>query len=362
MPSESVTETLEDLKAGVEASDTTAVKDAVDELQAEYDRIETSEQVLLQQAVAARDKTSLSRERRQTLDSLARTTASVSLPRSSILTFGAYYVTAPEQVDDSRIIETADTLADEESTLVEHAEQAEPIVEDVAIPPTLAFTELVAPDAAQPKGPTFGIDVTVQNVGDETTESVAVSAASDLPLSPRSADFGALAPDTTAGATFEASAATAGTFTVELSAEGDDADTVSESVEVTVLDKAGYVDRIREDLDGAMQTLGEAGLPRGTAKGVESKLEAAIRKVDDAERFVERGKAKQANNMLTAAANVLGAALNQLDAGSNGNGNGGGRGNGTGGRNGNDDREPGLVFGVVESLIDEIATAKTAEL
>jgi hypothetical protein len=156
------------------------------------------------------------------------------------------------------------------------------------------------------------------------------------------------------------SASTAGTVTVEFTGNGENVDDASEAIEVTVLDKGGYLDRIQEDLDGAMQTLGEAGLPRGTAKGVEAKLETAIQKVDDAERFVDRGKAGQASNMLGAAANALGAALNQLDGGRNGNGNG--KSGDKGGNGGQSDGEPGLLFGAVESLIDELATARAAEL
>lgn len=380
MPSEAVTDILEDLKAGVEASDAAAVKQAVDDLQAEYDRIAESEQVMLQRAVAARDRTSLSRERRQTLDSFARTTASVALPRSSILTFGAYYVTEPSQVDDDQLLDTADALADEEATLVEQAEQAEPVIEEADLPPALAFTTLTEPTDDQPKGSTFTVDATVRNVGDADAESVAVSAESDLPVSPESIDLGTLAPDASASATVEVSADAAGTTTVEFSADADDAEAVSESVEVTVVDKAGFVDRVRTDLNAAMQTLGEADLHRGTANGVEAKLEAAIRKVEDAEGFVERGKAKQADNALGAAANVLGAALNQLDAGrkgngegdgrgnGNGNGRGGGNGNGRGGGNGGGDDgtddagTPGVLFGTIETLIDQIAAARAAEL
>lgn len=359
MPSQNASDALDDLKAGVEASDVAAVKQAVDDLQAEYDRIEASEQVLLQQAVTARDKTSLSRERRQKLDSLARTIASVSLPRSSVLTFGAYYVTEPSRVDDSQVLDAADALAAEESTLAEAAEQADPVLDEVELPPALAFVGVEEPTDAVPKGSTLESTVTVRNVGDSPAEGVAVSAESGLPVSPERADIGALAPDSDATATFAVSASTAGTFTVEFTGDGENVDDASESVEVTVLDKGGYLDRIQDDLDGTMQTLGEADLPRGTAKGVEAKLEAAIRKVDDAERFVDRGKAKQANNMLGAAANVLGAALNQLDAGRNGNGKGG---NGKGGNGGQSDAEPGLLFGAVESLIDELATARAAEL
>lgn len=373
MPSEAVTDILEDLKAGVESSDPAAVKRAVDELQAEYDRIAESEQVAFQQAVAARDRTSLSRDRRQTLDSFARTTASVTLPRSSILTLGAYYVTEPSQVDEAQLLDTADALADEESTLVEEAERAEPVIEDVDLPPALAFTTLAEPTDDQPKGSTFGVDATVRNVGDESAESVAVSAESDLPASPGSTDLGTLAPDASETAAFEVTAATAGTTAIEFTADSDGAEATSETIEVTVLDKAGYVDRVREDLNGAMQTLGEVDLHRGTANGVEAKLETAIEKVEDAAEFVERGQAKQADNVLGAAANVLGAALNQLDAGRNGaggngndrggNGNGGRAGNGNGGNGGAGDAgEPGVLFGTVETLIDEIAAARAAEL
>lgn len=53
------------------------------------------------------------------------------------------------------------------------------------------------------------------------------------------------------------------------------------------------------------------------------------------------------------AANVLRAVLNQLDAGGNG------KGEGTARRAGS---EPGLLFGAVESLIEALATARTAEL
>lgn len=173
-------------------------------------------------------------------------------------------------------------------------------------------------------------------------------------------ELGALAPDSGATATFAVSASTAGTVTVEFTGNGENVDDASEAIEVTVLDKGGYLDRIQEDLDGAMQTLGEAGLPRGTAKGVEAKLETAIQKVDDAERLVDRGKAGQASNMLGAAANALGAALNQLDGGRNGNGNG--KSGDKGGNGGQSDGEPGLLFGAVESLIDELATARAAEL
>jgi hypothetical protein len=360
MPSKNAADVLDDLQAGVEASDVAAVKRAVDDLQAEYDRIETSEQVLLQQAVTARDKTSVSREHRQKLDSLARTIASVALPRSSVLTFGTYYVTEPSRVDESQVLDAADALAVEESSLVEAAEQADPVLDEVELPPALGFVGIEEPTDAAPKGSMLESTVTVRNVGDSPAEGVAISAESDLPVSPEHADLGALAPDSGATATFAVSASIAGTVTVEFTGDGENVDDASEAIEVTVLDKGGYLDRIQEDLDGTMQTLGEAGLPRGTAKGVEAKLETAIQKVDDAEQFVDRGMAGRANNMLGAAANALGAALNQLDGGRNGNGNA--KSGDKGGNGGQSDGEPGLLFGAVESLIDELATARAAEL
>lgn len=360
MPSSQIPSILNDLRSGVADSDAGAVKDAVDDLRAELDRIGPSEQALLAQAVTARDKTSLSREKRQTVDDLARVSAAVKLPRASILTLGAYYVTDASQVEDQRLLDLADSLAEEESSFVEEADRAAPVLDEVELPPTLAFVGSSGPSGARPKGTEFEAGVTLQNVGDESAEGVEISVTSDLPTTPSGVEVGALAADEDASATGSVDATAAGEFEVTFGADAADAEPTSRSVEVTVLDKAGFVDRAREDLAGVLESLEESDLPKGKAKGVRTKLEAADRKLEDAEQFAENGRARQANNMLNAASNVLGAALNQLAAGRGGKGNGKAKGNGKSGAG--DDSEPTLLIGAVESLIETIATARTAEL
>lgn len=356
MPSSEIPSILEDLRAGVSASDTDAVRNAVDELREEYDRIRPSENALLQRAVTARDGQSLSRERRQTVNDLARRNAALKLPRSSIVTLSAYYVTDPSQVEDEEMLDTAESLANEESSFVDSAAEAAPILDEIELPPSLAFTKVDGPKSALPKGSDFDLEIALGNVGDESAEAVGVSITSDLPVTPTNVDIGTLVPDSDATVTATIEGGVAGTFTVEFVAEATDADAASRVVEVTVLDKAGYISRAREDLQGALGSLDDTDLSRGKAKGVRTKLEAADKKLEDAKQFADRKKAEQTDKTLIATANVLGAALNQIAAGENENGNRGKRG---GGR---DYTEPSLLIGTIESLIDRLAAAREAEM
>lgn len=360
MPSSQIPKILDDLTDAVAESDRGAVKDTMDELEAELASVRAAEQALIAQAVTARDKTSMSRERRQSVDSLARTAAAVKLPRSQVMTLGAYYVAAPSQVDDQQLVNAADSLAEEEKSFVQEADRAGPVLDEVELPPTLAFVSVDASSDARPKGTAFDVDVTIRNVGDQAAEGVELSVTSDLPTDPDRVDVGRLGVDADASATVTVDAATAGEFDMAFTADADEAESASRSVDVTVLDKLGFIERAQQDLQGTLESLSETDLPPGRSKGVRAKLEAADRKLDDAEAFAERGRGTQADNQLNAATNVLGAALNQLAAESNGNGDGNGKGKGTNGAG--SDTEPGLLVGAIEGLVDTIVAARTAEL
>lgn len=354
MPSDALPDLLAELAAAAEADDPSTVRARLDEIEAEFERIEPAEGALLGRAVAAREGADLDPDDRQAVDDLAREASAIELSRAAVLTTGALYVTDPSQVDGAELRQQAADLADEEAALVEQADAVEPVLDDADVPATVEAVETTTPAEPIPKGSTVEVALGLRNVGDEPATDVSVTASSELSTRPDAVTADALGPGERLDAAFEVDAAAAGSFAVDLSFESAD-DAGSRTIDLEILSKRGFVDRARETLQDVLTSLDQLDLPKGIEQSIRSKLDNADAKLADAADFADAGRAKQADNQLNAASNQLGALLNQLDGlGDDDKGKG---------NSGTPDVE-GLdtLAAATEALIETIASARATEL
>lgn len=366
MPSTALADRLEDIATAAAASDPSAVKAAVDEFEAELQAIRVSESVLRERATTIRDTADVDPETRQSLDDLVRSLTAIPMSRAGVLTTGAFYVADPSRVEDEQLVETARDLAEEERALVEQVTETESSVESVDIPPTLAVVGLSAPSDPQPLGETFTVTATVANVGDDTATGVELRTTGDYPATPDTVEVGRLDGGERQTVTLEFTGDATGERRVGVRVESSEIDAVTRSTDVTVLDSTGFLDRavgtvadVRSDLDDTFAA--------NRAKPIDTKLDRATERIEDARTALDGGRRTQAENSIETASNVLGACLNQLygwndDSDSSDRGTKRSKGNGNSSGNGAPETDGiGLVIGSVESVIDLLATALVAD-
>lgn len=345
MPSDKLPDILADLTAAATDADREAVKGAVDDLQAEIDRIEAAESVLLTRSAIARDTRHLDSEGRQRLDSLARSASAINLPRAGVVTTGAFYATSPSLVDAEDLSQQATDLAAEEEAFSQEAAEAESLLADMTLPPLLEVISAGVERRIVPKGTETEATLTVQNVGDGGAEDVILSSSNALSVAPPSFSLDFLEGGAKIERTMGVSGDSAGDYRITFDVESANAGSDTRSVQGTVLDKIGFIQRTRSDIDRVLESLAAAGLPKGVVKSIRKKIENADAKLVDAGAFARDSRVKQANNMIGAALNMLGAALNQLSRHTNGPSDG-----------------ANLLVNAIEAVIDRGADARDADL
>lgn len=352
MPSETLPSLLSDLRDAAVDGDRERVQSVLDAIRNEINRVRPEEKASLIRAIQARDRVGLDGDAHATVDDLAKQLASIGIARAGVVTTGALFAAGTEEATPETIERTAGELADQEQQLSALADEAGPALAEVELDPTVAVVRADGPNRPQPKGGRFEVATTVANVGDADAEGVTLAVAGELSVSPTSVDVGTLAADGRASQAFAVGGGSAGEFDLEVRADSDNAGEDADTVTVEVLDKAGFIAFVDDNLDQVLASLPELDLPAGLVQSIHSKLENAGAKLDDAARFADQGRAKQANNMLDAASNILGAALNQLaEYGGGDNGRANSQGGGTE-----------LLMNSIEGVIDSIATAREAEL
>lgn len=153
--------------------------------------------------------------------------------------------------------------------------------------------------------------------------------------------------------------------------ESENAGSASKQETVRVRGKVALAESAAGNLGELLDVLrSERPLREGRNDALLSKLMSAEAKVDDAVGFAERGKRKQADNMLNTASQMLGAALNQLDGLGDGNSNNGtsdGNGKSNNGKNGGNGSGASSdvvrsIEGQIAGILDQLRRSKRADI
>lgn len=345
----------------IRTGDLDTAKTQLDEVEAIYDELEARERVKQRRSIVGRDSTATDPEIRETLDEFAQAVNVSDLRRASLLTALSIYLTDPTQSDAETIASKVDSQASQEATLVDLEATADDALDAIELPPTLVVSDASIPTGVQPKGSTFDLSVTVKNAGDEPTNDVSLATDSSAEITPDSTTIGTMPVGGVDESTFTVDGAMAGDFEVTVTATGTPETTSQATERFRVVAKSSAIDRARESLTDLVTRIEESSSVEGGRESAAlAKLEAALGKLDDASKFADRRKAKQANNMLDTASQILGAFLNAVDAwtaGSASKGNGNGKG---------PDRPTQefvrAVTGHAGGVIDQIALARRADI
>lgn len=187
------------------------------------------------------------------------------------------------------------------------------------LPAAVSIRSLKPSEDQLPKGEAGEISVTVANPGDATAKDVKVelSGGEGLVLEISTLSLGQVRGQKTKSTRITGTEA--GSGTVEASLTSGNAGSDVETTTVQVIGKQGAVEAAKAHIDNALQQIGSTnqdggpGQGKGGQQSVRAKLSNADAKLDDALSFIDQGRARQVNNMLNAASQMLGALLNQLD-------------------------------------------------
>lgn len=351
MSSQEVVDLLDRVASSFEAGDYAAAGDAYHELVDAYRRVEPGEQAARTKAIMAVRDGGLSGPERQAAKTLISETVTTQIKRSGAVMSLSVGVVHPTRVDDADVLGSVAELRDSEQTYRSARADAEPALDAVSLPASVVAATATVADDVVPKGGSTTLTVTVANVGDEDGSATLELDAPDGVSLDRSSASVSVPADGTVEERFEAATSAAGEHDVTASVSGGDATGDPVETTVTVRSKAGYVEAGRESLALLDEMAADADAPRD----LRAKLDRADARLAQAASFADAGRAKQANNMLNAASNVLGAFLNQLDGLSSGDG---GRGNG----GALSDAERHSLESAAERLVERLADARTAEL
>lgn len=351
MPAQRIVEDLDSFADAVRSGDLDRARRVADRLSDQYDALRVEENAAVERALAGRDRLDIPRDDKQRLNRLAFSQSATQMARSGFLTATATHLSDPAATDADELVANAGKLREQESELLDAADAASPVLDDVTLPPVLGFASVDAPEGPHPKGGTFTATTTLQNVGDDVATSVSVShdAVDGVTVTPGSRSVGDLAPQSNVTSEFEVTGDEAGEYTLSFTASAD-VDSTSKRLVFEVVSKGDLVESILDGLSSLSDRL--EALPKGVSRSLSSKVETAVSCAEKAGSFVEGGRAKQANNALNAASKALGAFLNEVDALSRGKGNG----------RKIDSATTRALRGLASRLVDLIALAKRAEI
>lgn len=366
MPSTNAPGILRDFADAVDADDPDAASTALEELETEYEAVSDDETVRVSRALSARDHVGdLSLDVKDQMDDYANTHVGIEQLRASVLMSGAVYLADPTKVDASSVSDDARTLADEEESFVDVAAETDDGLADVSLPASLAVVDVAESEGGVPKGDPFSVSASVINTGGEPASNVVLSASATTGVEPDSTSTDTLAPDEELAQTFTVEADSTGEVGLELEGDADDVEGATRDVTVVVRDKRGLTEFVEGSLEELHERIDDSdAITGGTERSLLAKVEAAQGSVDRALSFVDEGRAQQANNQLGTGINQLGALLNELDAGSDGNGTN--KSNGNGNRRGNGGGIPPALRrgleGQTEGAIDSLTLARRADI
>lgn len=348
-----ITDALRAYESAIEDDDYAAAKRHLERLNELYEGGITTEDVLTERALLARDQQGGSSEGRTDLHEFAQYSSATALTRTSFLTTAAAYLSDPDEVDRGQVLEVTDTLRTRERELGDRADDVEDALEGITLPPAVELLAVDTPAGPHLKGGTLQLHVVAANAGDGPAESVAVAVTDPdgVSVSPVSVDLGSLDGGSVETVAVDASLDAAGRYSVDVDLSSASAGTSAETATFTVADKTDIVDDVGSSLEELARLVESADeVPAGLRRSLAAKVDTAEKKVDDAHEFAEKDRAKQANNALDAASKALGALLNQV------------HGTGNGGNGGLPDLFELRIVNLTERLIDLLTAAREAEL
>lgn len=327
--SETIRTILEDVRTAAESDSYAEMERLLDELDDAYTEQERIDRARVERARLAREEYDRGSTESERLSDHIERGIAIELSRAGVLGTVSAYVADPVQAETERLVETLSSTAEEEATFTAGAAEVRPVVDAVSLPAQLSFTGVDVPDQPYLKGESVPITAVLENIGDEST---AVSASVDtdgLETVSSLPEVSSLGAGERAELAVEVVGSSTGSYTLQFEASSDTAGNPLRKVDVEIQDKATLIETLRTELDALQTRVGESVSDDGPATALNAKLSNADANFEQAEQFVEQGRAKQANNVLSAGVNILGAVLNQLDdgppqaGGSTANGKGG---------------------------------------
>lgn len=314
---------LDAVRRALEADDAGSVDAALDRLNEAYTTVKTAERSRVARLQAARNASELTREQNDALGTYERWFMTTHFGRGALLGGGELYLLDPDEADPAELADQAAALVDRERGLRDATGDAVDVLGEVTVPPRLGVLSFSATGESPVLGDPVGLDLVVENVGDEPATGVEATVSADALGAEKSRTLGDLGPGTRRTLSFEFAASTGGTVEFDATVSSADAGTVTETATVVVRTKTSILETVVETLRELKERVQSANGKKGKVRSVTSKIDAAIQSMNRALSEIEAGREKQANNAIRTGANQLGALLNSL-AGSGGRGSGGG--------------------------------------
>lgn len=315
-----VIELMNQIETEIRNDDYSGATETLEKLESRYEQSESEEKVLYTRSITARDEIgSLSQRDRATLDEYAQGYTGIMVSRASFLFGVTSYLTAPSETNPTETLSLVDQTRTNEREFAKKRSAARSTVGDLRLPAAIAIITASGPDDPVPKETESPVTATVQNVGDATASGVTLSIDSSPPLEfePGSVSLGVLDPDEQESGRFDATAGTAGVVDVELRCSSDNSGEDTAEVSFEVVDKTELADRSATGLEGLIESVEEAEIPKRRKTPLAKNLNGASRKVRRGTGKLP-GNVEAANAQFTAASKQVGAFLNVLNGPSNG--------------------------------------------
>lgn len=293
--------------------------DLLDRLASRYDDARPAETTLVERALVAREQAD-GIDQVDRLTEFVQSKAAAATSRSAVLSGAAGYLSDPEAADPDRLVSVASNLRTLEERLLERTDEVRDDLAGVEIPACVVVLGSSLPEGPYLTGQSYDLTVTVANVGDAPASDVEASLDPEdgLGIDPTTVAVGDLGAGAEATATFSITVREAGSYVLSIAASGADTRESLDRKPFEGVDKATLVAQALDGVERLRDRVEGADVPN--SRPLVAKLETAIAKLGNAQDELDAGREKQADNQLRAAANALGAFLNQLEASGNGKG------------------------------------------
>lgn len=284
-----------------------------DQLRTTYEN-RALENQLYRQSIAARDNSNIDEKTQTEFNKYIGTSSNVGFVRSSFLFHAGSFLSDPENLDDGDMVDMSNSLKESEEKYNENKDKVQSLIQKIELPPTVEVLSVGIPKPPHPKGGSFSLSILVKNVGDIKVEGakIEVTGTSGITIEPNTVTVGTLGPGTETETIFDVGLEKTGTSTISVTLTSNNAASSTDEITFNVVNKEDIVQVADSNIAKLINWIDDLKANKGTKRSLISKLEAAQAKLDDALRFIDEDKSKQADNMINAAINILGAFLNVL--------------------------------------------------
>lgn len=345
--SSTINSLLTELNDAIVDGDTDRTDSVLSDLQDAYDSADRADAALYERSLTGRDRVVTNSETRTTLDDYLRQSTAVDHLRSGILAQVTMYLASPENVDSTEIIDMISKAKNEEQALADAKSAAQPIADDIELPPMLRV-QTERTNVRLLKGESTTIKMEIANYGDGSLDELTVEIGGDASATPSEFDIGTVGGGKQLTEALTIKGDSDGEFKLTVTGDAPSVDASSESVEVTVLNKESATTEAASVLEDVRTTVESGTVPGNSLTG---RLETAARGLKDAKDEAKAGRARQANNALNRASNALEAVLNQFN-----------QSKGRGQKRGNRPDLPKPVRLGIEATTEQIDDAETAAI